>query len=260
MVIKFKNPPVNELIISTYFNPILQNLRSEHVGLFWSTLKDQFPFIAQNVPVGNLELIAGLEVFPMPRFWLTSHDDTTLIQIQKNAFMFNWRKRDLEYPHFDSLKVAFDGYYTQFTDFLKREIDIVNPNIDICELTYINLVETCEYWQSPVDTQNVIPSFSIINFDQPSIDQPSFNCNSVYKMSENLEIRISVKSAHLANKPDSPALVFEIRAIGRLGEAQKSDADRWFEKAHAAIINCFVGMTNPDIQHKYWILNGSDAS
>ena len=43
MTIKFENPPINELVIGTYFNPPLANLRNEHIGLLWSKFRDEFP-------------------------------------------------------------------------------------------------------------------------------------------------------------------------------------------------------------------------
>lgn len=252
MPVKFENPPISELVISTYFNPILNELRSEHVGLFWSSLKKEFPLISQNVPVGGIEIVAGSEIFPMPRFWITSEDEISLIQIQKNAFMFNWRRREHDYPHYDNLKAEFDRHFIQFCDFMSSELDIRNPNIDVCELAYINLVEPCEYWSGPHETKNILPSFSSLDIGCTEGEYPSFNDVSVYKMADDLQLRVAVRSAHSAKNPEIPALVFEIRATGRLGQAQKSDADKWFDRAHTAIINCFLGMTNPEIQHKYW--------
>ncbi len=38
MKVRFKNPPINELIIGVYFHPPLARLRSEHIGLLWSRL------------------------------------------------------------------------------------------------------------------------------------------------------------------------------------------------------------------------------
>jgi len=57
------------------------------------------------------------------------------------------------------------------------------------------------------------------------------------------------------NSPESggrPVLIFEFRALGLLGAADKSEADAWFERAHEAIGDCFTVITNPDIQQRYW--------
>ncbi len=52
--------------------------------------------------------------------------------------------------------------------------------------------------------------------------------------------------------PEIPVLIFEIKASGRMGQVRKSETDGWFERAHDAIIDCFVGVTSRDIQIKYW--------
>ncbi len=72
-------------------------------------------------------------------------------------------------------------------------------------------------------------------------------------LSLTLQLRVTIKNAVASDNPEEPVLIIEIRASGRLGEASKSDTDPWFDRAHDAIISCFVGMTNEEIQHKYWI-------
>ena len=100
MNVKYKNPPINELIIGAYFDQPIVPLRSEHVGLFWAEVRTKFPKIQQqpelSLPImgPTLTFQIGLtdEPYPMPRFWLISEDDTILMQIQKNAFKGLCRK------------------------------------------------------------------------------------------------------------------------------------------------------------------------
>ena len=259
MTMKFKNPPINEVIISTYFNPPLHGLRNEHIGLFWHSIKDKFPHVSQQAPVGGMDITMRSEIFPMPRYWMIADDDINLIQIQKNAFMFNWRRRDDEYPHYENLKPVFDKYYSNFQEFILSETEIERLQIDVCELTYINTIESCDYWSGPGDTQNVIPSFSIPTIGlSPEVD-PGYNCAFVYVIADDLQLRVSVRNAQSAENTEIPVLVLEIRASGRIGSANKSVADSWFDRGHQAIIDCFVGLTNPEIQHKYWILKEASA-
>jgi uncharacterized protein (TIGR04255 family) len=104
MTVKFRNPPINELVIGVYFTRDLQLLRAEHVGLFWSSIRSEFPTIQQQpivVPpfapsaVVTIEFAAPGEMFPMPRFWIESTDGQTLLQIQRNAFLLNWRLKGI---------------------------------------------------------------------------------------------------------------------------------------------------------------------
>ena len=262
MKTRFGNPPVNELVIATYFNPPLFTLRSEHVGLLWSKIRDAFPVVEQQAPVGGAETFEQIsgELFPMPRFWFVAEDKINLIQLQKNAFMLNWRRRDAQYPHFaENLKPTFDKYYRVFEDFAREDAGIRDIRIDQCELTYINTVEPCEYWQGPQDTANVIPSFSVPETGVEGSSTAAFNGTFVYALASDLQLRVVIRNAESTARPGTPVLVIEIRATGRLGQAGKSAADAWFERAHDAIIACFVGVTSKDIQHTYWKRAGEDA-
>ena len=262
MKTRFENPPINELVIATYFNPPLFTLRSEHVGLFWSRIRDEFAAVEQQAPVGGAEAFEQLsgEFFPMPRFWFVADDKINLIQLQKNAFMLNWRRRDAEYPHFaENLKPAFDKYYRIFEDFAREDVGIQDIKIDLCELTYINTIEACEYWRGPQETARVIPSFVLPETGIETSAAPAFNCTYVYVVSKDLQLRVGIRNGEATAKQGTPMLVIEIKATGRLGQVGKSAADAWFERAHDAIIACFVGMTSKDIQHTYWKPVGADT-
>ena len=262
MKIRFQNPPINELVIATYFNPPLVTLRSEHVGLLWSKIRDDFPAVEQQAPVGGAEAFGQIsdEVFPMPRFWFVAENKINLIQLQKNAFMLNWRRRGAQYPHFaENLKLAFDKYYRIFEDFSREDVGVQDIKIDLCELTYVNTIEACEYWQGPQDTAKVIPFFAIPNMAIGSSPAAAFNCTYVLVPSKDLQLRVTIRNGETTAKPGAPVLVLEIKATGRLGQVGKSTADVWFERAHDAIIGSFVGMTSKDIQHTYWKPIGEDA-
>ena len=121
MKIDFEKPPINEVSIGMQFAP-LPNLRSEHVGLFWNRLRGAFPNSQQIAPLGGLTHMPP-EVFPMPRFWFIAKDDATLIQIQKSAFLFNWRLRAEEYPRFERVFEAYRKHRSAFIQFLKPIFD-----------------------------------------------------------------------------------------------------------------------------------------
>ncbi|MDE0431030.1 MAG: TIGR04255 family protein [Caldilineaceae bacterium] len=257
MSIEFANPPINEVVVSTYFSPQLSDFRSEHVGLFWDKIRKDFPVARQQPPIAS-SVSVGLEVnaeepFPMPRYWFVADDDISLIQIQKNAFMFNWRRRDDAYPRFhENIKPSFDKNYGIFSEFVRTEIQDEEPAIDLCELTYINAVERCEFWDGPEDTKNIFPSFPLFSLGIEVIGFSEFNCNYSYRIEADMQLNIGIRNGIMARQADAPVLIFEIRASARLGQAKKSEADEWFERAHDSIVQSFVGMTHRDIQDKYW--------
>lgn len=118
MPVHFDNPPINEVVIATYFAPPLAALRSEHIGLLWQEIRDDFPSVRQRLPTAPLVPLPiapeDAEVFPMPRYWFIAGDSINLIQVQKDALMLNWRRQDMDYPGYTRVKPAFDKYYTVF--------------------------------------------------------------------------------------------------------------------------------------------------
>jgi uncharacterized protein (TIGR04255 family) len=260
MKTKYKNPPINELVIGLYFDRDMP-FRSEHVGLFWSSVRDEFPTIRQQptVPpvfgtpnVLTFEITGENEIYPMPRFWLEAGDGTTLMQLQKNAFLFNWRKRDAAYPHYEMVKAAFDKNFSRFGRFLEKEIGAPQPNLQIAELTYINFIESGEYWRGPQDTGKIFPNFRVAVPENAEVAPPDFNQVTVQRFAPDLGLTTSIRNGRSAQVPNKMVLIFEFRALGLLGGASKGEADSWFERAHETIGNCFTAMTNPDIQQRYW--------
>ncbi|MCP4143548.1 MAG: TIGR04255 family protein [Chloroflexi bacterium] len=257
MTIKFENPPINEVIIGVYFKQPIANFRSEHIGLLWSKLHKEFPNITQNPMLGP-ELFVDPEPYPMPRYWLTSSDETTLIQLQKTAFLFNWRKREASYPHYDHVKAKFDEHYAFFLQFI-REIGISQEiKIGSCELVYINVIDKNTRWSSIEDSSKIIPSFKLINIGDNDSILKSFNYNISYQTSRGITLSADIKSAKKTNNPKEPALVMELRTVGNIEKGTKSEADNWFNRAHNSIIDCFVGMTNKTLQKDVWKLKKED--
>lgn len=257
MPLKFKNPPINEVVIAVYFQQPIIDFRSEHVGLLWAKLIKEFPHISQNPMLGPEifpEIFGETEPYPMPRYWFTSQDESTLIQIQKNAFLFNWRKRQASYPHYDHVKEKFDGHYAYFMQFI-RDIGI-SPEIKIsnCELAYINLVEKSDHWDSLSDSTNVVPSLSLIDIGDKNARLESFNYTTIYKTAHDVTIHVNIKSGRKVEEPKHPVLLMELRATESLEKGTKSEADTWFNHAHDAIIETFVGITNKKLQQDVWVL------
>jgi len=253
MKIKFDNPPINELVIATYFSPSLADLRAEHIGLFWSSIQKSFPRSQNAVPIGGTDII-GLgpgDIFPLPRFWFISEDDTTLIQIQKNAFLFNWRKKESDYPHFENVKEQFDKYFLEFEKFLKDFVGIDKVYIDHCELTYVNLIRPCELFQGIKDIKKIIPS---ITFPNTGLEEPThIHTKTIYKKDKDMQLRVTIEDRVLKEDKgeQNPILYFELRSSGKLAEPLKNEADRWFEKAHDVIGESFLKMVSADAQN-FW--------
>ena len=260
MNVRFRNPPINELIIGAYFTPPLLALRSEHIGLLWSRLRDEFPKVEQREPIGGatggqeMFVTTGGEFSFMPRFWFVSENEVNLIQVQKSAFLLNWRKRESEYPHFtEHLKPSFDKYYDVFEEFIREDVGVGDLKIGRCELTYVDLIQPCDYWKGPEDTTNLIPSFVVPDFGFAHGVAPAFNCGYRFEPVPGVQLQVVIRTAEATDDPGSPRLVLEFKALGHVSDVPKSSTERWYKQAHDAIVACFLNMTNQEIQRTYWI-------
>ena len=257
MPIDFNNPPVNEVVLATHFNPPLTSLRSEHIGLFWDRIRYDFPTVLQQPPLppraGNPFNMLDGELFPMPRFWFIAQDDTFVIQLQKDAFIFNWRRRgSASYPRFDSnIKPAFDKYYNVLDEFAQKVLAQPSPPIESCELTYINSIDPSDHWASLGDTPKVIPSFSVPDPDL-NANLVGLNCNYLYNLAANVTLNVGIRSATRPDMPNAQKLIFEIKIVGQLEKQTKAAADEWFQVSHDRINSCFERITSSEMQETYW--------
>lgn len=249
MKIDFERPPINEVSIGMQFAPLI-NFRSEHVGLFWSGLRADFPQTQQVPPIGNVAALG--DIFPIPRFWFISKDDATLVQIQKGGFWFNWRLRGEEYPRFENVFKSFQRYRNDFVRFLTENLLAARLDQVRYQLTYTNLFEQVPYWSNPDDTKKIVPAF---NFLTPGIENAKvkdFNSVTISQISEDLSLGISVRNG-TNNATKRPVFVIELDAFGSHPYFELNTADGWYDRAHSIIVESFVSLTNTEIQKKYWI-------
>jgi uncharacterized protein (TIGR04255 family) len=255
---KFKFPPINELVIGVYFSAPLLSLRAEHIGLFWHGIRDAFPKVSQAAPIvaqGEAAQavafgIAPGEIYPLPRFWLTSTDETMLVQLQRNAFLLNWRKRDQMYPHYEPVKQEFDRVYGIFAEFV-RETVRQDFAIEATELTYINLIQAGQFWSGVNDVARVIPSFRPVDIGVEGTKLSDVAQTTAWTVEKDISLTAKVQTGTMTADKRA-VLLFELSAKGRLGAATKAEADAWFRRAHDVTGNTFRGMTSPDIQKRVW--------
>lgn len=147
---KFRNPPVVETVLGVQFAP-LKLFSIPHFGLFWSTIRQDYPKQDMKPPLGNVtEEFAGSPVSekkigirlssePEARCWFLNESGTELLQLQRDRFVRNWRKvtGSEQYPSYDLLKPSFERDWGRLLEFLEQE-KLGRPEVNQCEVTYIN--------------------------------------------------------------------------------------------------------------------------
>jgi len=167
----FGMPPVAEVAMSIQFRPIEQ-LHAAHVGLFWQKIRSCFPNLDEQPPLSHdsisPDFLAQNRVRfhfsnqpDVPRTWFVEDDGGRLIQLQRDRFIFNWRRLSEadEYPRYPSVQRAFFGYWNEFCSFLS-ENSLGEPEVDLLELTYVNLIPEGDAWSEVVDLQELLLPFA----------------------------------------------------------------------------------------------------
>jgi uncharacterized protein (TIGR04255 family) len=146
----FDRPPVEEVAIGVYFNPIAA-LDSVRIGLLWERWRQRYPHAEEQPPLPPVvpesfgkpslsqTVIFGPAAFP--RIWYQSQDRDQLVQVQRDRVVHNWRRlaATQPYPHYDALRPRFEEDAADFFSFI-AELGHEPPPIGQAEVTYVNAI------------------------------------------------------------------------------------------------------------------------
>ena len=260
---EFNSPPVFETVLAVQFNPI-QGLSIGHHGLFWSTIRSDFPKYISKSTLDPATEKFGAEVKPTPKFrlqvmdtpdirsWFTNEPETRLVQVQQDRFIFNWKKvkGTEEYPRYDTLKPEFQKVWKKFNEFLIGEGFAV-PEINQCEVTYVNHIEIGTGWKSYGDTHKVISILSG-KLGGAFLNEPeSINLKTSYLMPDKKgRLHISVQPA--IRKYDTKEIIqVSLTARGEPNSSNTKDILSCFDLGREWIVRGFTDFTTKEM-HKTW--------
>jgi uncharacterized protein (TIGR04255 family) len=148
-LVDFAKPPVQEVVFTVQFvDPVIT---FDILTQIRARIRDDYPQ-HQSLPMrGRLEerfdesLRMRFEIpwgAERPLHWFTSDDGQLLLQVQEDRLAFNWRRQggDGTYPRYSQLRATFADHLSALISDLKAAG--LNPAVDICELGYINELET----------------------------------------------------------------------------------------------------------------------
>ena len=259
----FVDPPVIEAVLGVQFAP-LQQLSILHFGIYWAQIQEAYPHQEIKpalVPaIEEFERQPGSEAIvrfgpvsePELRCWFIDSGSTRLIQTQKDRFIRNWRKVKPEdsYPHYDILKPEFQAEWERFCGFLQQS-GLGVPEVNQCEVTYVNHIEIGKGWESPGEAHKVIRLVS----DTSTADllkQPELvRMNTSYAFPNNKgRLHIAAQPAisqHLAKE----VLQLTLTARGRPDSSDLPGVLEWFDLGHEWVVRGFADLTTPQM-HKVW--------
>jgi uncharacterized protein (TIGR04255 family) len=258
---KFVDPPINELVVSLFHLPILE-LKAQHIGLYWSRISDRYPLCEQqplvvaNAPNQNPFMEAPGELLPLPRFWFSSNQHPTLIQIQRNAFMLNWRRVPNlptgEYPHYEAVVQDFWRELQGYEEFIRETVGGKLDVVQRCELGYVNLITRNEFFPDITRAAAVLPSLSgLESLVANGRILKGLNATITYLLTPNLVVDLTIRLGRRADT-DEVALILDIKAHGTPSDLSVKGAREWYESAHDATYKLFLDATAKELQEKIW--------
>ena len=145
----FGRPPLVEVALSLQFKS-LPGFTTAHTGLLWRRYRDGFPLVEEHPRLEPAEeafesaqqprvQISFGNKPPAPRVWFLSADRTSLIQVQNDRLVYNWRKanQQADYPRYEQVRSRFRKHVEVFAEFLV-DADLGEISVNQCEITYVN--------------------------------------------------------------------------------------------------------------------------
>ncbi|MCI0561751.1 MAG: TIGR04255 family protein, partial [Nitrososphaera sp.] len=256
--IKFENPPINELAIALFHLPIME-MKSQHIGLYWNRIRDRYPLCEQRPPIAGAVHDPALqgapnEIFPLPRFWFFRDSYPTLIQIQRNAFLLNWRRMgENGYPHYEAVVRDFWQEFESYKAFVQERgwkgLEVVRR----CELTYINIISLNKFFTKPAELVNVLPSIaSLFGIQTDDRQLVGINATATYQVNPTLQIDLAIKLGRRTDDTKELVAILELKAHGVPSDLSLQGMRLWYDAAHEATYTLFLESTDKKVQELIW--------
>lgn len=273
---RFEKPPVVEVALSAQFKP-LPELGIPQLGALWSSFRDRFPRYEHQAPLsheierkGVRQIGAGLEISLLrgpqlaPRLWMLNERGTELLQVQHDRFVRNWRRNELDdvvYPEYDrELRSSFQRDFQQFAAVIANH-GVGDPELDQCEVTYVNHIHGDGVWTSHSEVARVFRLFSPEYPHFIRCETEGIGLRARFPLdAEDGEFLgrffVQIDSALRRVRPSEtgetvPIFVLTFVARGRPLGPGLAGLMSFLDLGHAAIVSMFEKITTPEM-HRAW--------
>jgi len=259
----YEKPPVIEVVCGIQFKP-LSNFRATTYGLFWQTIRDEYPKVEDMPPLPevieqflpstkrNEPQLEVLKKPPLPRVFFIHKDPVWLIQLQPDRFIHNWRKEGRDfYPRYPVVFNKFWNAWERFLEFVKKE-GLDDPLINQLEISYINHIPMGEGWTSLADLGMIFSDFSW-RCERRFLSNPeSFGLRISFFLPDS-QGRLHVSVKHAVRVADNhPVLLCELTARGMPKNEDFSSIKDWFNLGREWIVRGFADLINEKTQKEQW--------
>lgn len=258
-IVDFENPPVSEVVCGVGFTKP-DNFTSPYMGLFWSTVRDEFPVAEVKPPLpppGSEFNFILSDTPPPPRYFLRTREGDELLQLQENRFLYNWlqTQRNPKYPRYKNVIKRFHKLRKQFEMFL-QDHDLQQMAVRELRLTYVNHIMEGEGWNNLADVGKIFPNFQLKQRGRRYLRGPTgWNFKTWFPVKDrNSRLQVTIRNGikKIAEDPEQRLYVLDLTVIGDVVDPSQGELQRWFDMAREAIDLSFLDLTSSKIQNEIW--------
>lgn len=258
----YEDPPVVETVLGVEFAPLKWSIPD--FGLFWSTIRDEYPRVEVEPPIGSqiekfgpdaqLPAQPTIELIKTPpvRCHFFDRSGTRLLQVQNDRFIHNWRKTGPkeQYPHYENIRPIFEKEWNRFCAFL-AERELGAPEILQCEVTYVNHLERGKGWQNFGDLAGIIPCWSCAAPGQFLPTPEAVGLQTRYVMPEDRGRLYILLQPAIRHADAKSVLQLTLTARGRPASSEIADIRGWLDLGRRWVVRGFDEFTSPEM-HAVW--------
>jgi uncharacterized protein (TIGR04255 family) len=251
----YQNPPVMEVVCGITFDKLV-GFKAPHFGVFWQRLRDEYPLCQSAPPLGFPSVpVEDIKEFPLPlpRIWFISKDQSSVVQLQSNKFLCNWRKIEEQgsYPRYNNIIQSFKRNLDSFQAFLKDEA-FSELKLTEYELSYINHIPQGDGWHSIDQIESLLPDLCWRTHERflSSPNRLGWTL-SIPLPEEKGELNVKLNQA-MRKKDNVPIFILDLTARGPVREQLRESLWEWFEVAHQWIVFGFADLTSREVQDSIW--------
>ena len=258
----FAQPPVDETAISLQFPPI-RGFNVPHFGLYWNRVRQDFDRFEIQQPITNLIETFGppvkkrrpsIEMLELPeiRCWILDHTGNRLVQVQRDRFVHNWRKvvGNETYPRYPILRESLLKEWTRFCEFLRDE-GLAPPEVNQCEVTYVNNIECNKGWNGYGELDKVIATLATPKANTFLPGPERVNMQAIYRLPDDAGRLYIAFVPMIRGRDGVEVLQMTLTARGAPKSPSVEDVFSWIDLGRKWVVRGFADFTTPEM-HSVW--------
>jgi uncharacterized protein (TIGR04255 family) len=253
-IVDFEHPPVAETALGVVFAPI-SKWSVLHFGLLWEKFRKLYPVTEIRPATGGqveFRISSATESVDFPiRALFVDQSGNQLLQVQRNAFIRNWRQTEetTQYEHYENVRPLFERDWAIFCEFLDQE-QLGEVEVVQCEVTYINHLVRAREWENFEDVSKVFRVWSGGSLGSLKASQ-MVSFTTAYDLPSNPG-RLQVVVQPGIRKTDSKEIIqFALTATVKPTSSTLAEILKSLDAGHVAVVTSFRDFTTPAM-HSYW--------